>query len=106
MREGVVFFRDLRAGIIKETEHGYSFQYEPQYLQHPEAHPVSVHFPLQKEAFASRTFFPFFDGLIPEGWLLNLVQRNWKLNLHDRMGLLLTTCADCIGAVSVREVTV
>lgn len=103
MRRGVVYFRDLRAGIIEETEHGYRFQYDPQYLQHPQAYPISVHCPLREEAFVSRTFFPFFDGLIPEGWLLNLVQRNWKLNLHDRMGLLLTTCGDCIGAVSVRE---
>ena len=44
---------------------------------------------------------PFFDGLIPEGWLLDIAQKNWKLDPRDRMGLLLTCCKDCIGAVSI-----
>ncbi|GAB6090513.1 HipA N-terminal domain-containing protein [Spirochaeta dissipatitropha] len=101
MRRGVVFFRELRAGTLEETEHGYCFVYDAGYVQHPEAQPVSVHFPLQEEPFSTQTFFPFFDGLIPEGWLLTLVERNWKLNVRDRMGLLLTTCSDCIGAVRV-----
>jgi serine/threonine-protein kinase HipA len=45
--------------------------------------------------------FPFFDGLIPEGWLLDIAEKNWKLNEKDRMGLLLTFCKNCIGAVSI-----
>jgi serine/threonine-protein kinase HipA len=48
---------------------------------------------------------PFFDGLISEGWLLDIAIENWKLNPRDRMGLLLTICRDCIGAVHVEEVT-
>ena len=48
--------------------------------------------------------FPFFDGLIPEGWLLDIAEKNWKLNPRDRMGLLLACCKDCIGAVSIEEV--
>lgn len=101
MRRAVVLFRDLRAGTLEETEHGYRFIYDSGYLQHPEAQAISVHFPLQSDEFTSRTLFAFFDGLIPEGWLLTLVERNWKLNIRDRMGLLLATCRDCIGAVSV-----
>ena len=42
-----------------------------------------------------------FDGLIPEGWLLNIAENNWKINQRDRMSLLLACCKDCIGAVSV-----
>jgi serine/threonine-protein kinase HipA len=45
--------------------------------------------------------FSFFDGLIPEGWLLDIAEKNWKLNPRDRMGLLLMCCKDCIGAISV-----
>jgi serine/threonine-protein kinase HipA len=44
---------------------------------------------------------PFFDGLIPEGWLLEIVVANWKINPKDRMGLLLNFCKNCIGAVSI-----
>jgi serine/threonine-protein kinase HipA len=47
--------------------------------------------------------FPFFDGLIPEGWLLEIAEKNWKLDARDRMGLLLVCCRDCIGDVSIKE---
>lgn len=55
------------------------------------------------ERLPYRTLFPFFDGLIPEGWLLNLATRNWKVDQADRFGLLLIACEDCIGNVSIRE---
>jgi len=48
-------------------------------------------------------FFSFFDGLIPEGWMLNILVQNWKLNPSDRMGLLLACCEDCIGNVKVKK---
>jgi serine/threonine-protein kinase HipA len=47
--------------------------------------------------------FPFFDGLIPEGWLLEIAEKNWKLDARGRMGLLLACYRDCIGAVSIEE---
>ncbi|WP_320127608.1 HipA N-terminal domain-containing protein [uncultured Sphaerochaeta sp.] len=100
-RQGNVFFDGIFAGVIAETEEGYSFLYDASYLAGKEPRPVSLTLPLQKDAFISTAFFPFFDGLIPEGWLLEVAMRNWKLNSRDRMGLLLATCKDSIGAVSV-----
>jgi serine/threonine-protein kinase HipA len=57
--------------------------------------------PLKEQPYTSKILFPFFDGFIPEGWLLDIAQNNWKLNPRDRMGLLMACCKDCIGAVSV-----
>ena len=54
--------------------------------------------------YTSKTLFPFFDGLIPEGWMLQVVSRNWKINIQDRFGLLIVSCKDCIGNVSIKEV--
>jgi serine/threonine-protein kinase HipA len=45
--------------------------------------------------------FPFFDGLIPEGWLLSIAAESWRINKNDRMGLLMACCQNAIGAVSV-----
>lgn len=101
MREGFVYIDSFYAGIIKEEDFGYSFAYSQEYLQSSNPKPVSLTLPLQKEKFTSPTMFPFFDGLIPEGWLLNIAIDNWKLNPRDRMGLLLVTCLDPIGNVSV-----
>ncbi|MBP5751348.1 MAG: HipA N-terminal domain-containing protein [Treponema sp.] len=66
--------------------------------------PVSLTLPLREEVYVSNTLFPFFDGLIPEGWLLDVVERNWKLDGRDRFGLMLVACRDCIGDVRI-EVT-
>ncbi|MFP4418155.1 MAG: HipA N-terminal domain-containing protein [Chitinispirillaceae bacterium] len=105
LRSGKVFYRESFAGTIKETEEGYSFSYDPSYLSSPNAHPISVTLPLRAEPYESSTLHAFFDGLIPEGWLLSVVMKNWKVNPRDRMGLLLTVCRDCIGAVGIEENT-
>ena len=100
-RKAKVFYGDSLAGIISETDTGYSFRYEKEYLQLENVEPVSLTLPLQDTSFENKTMFPFFDGLIPEGWLLNIAEELWKLDSRDRMGLLLSCCRDCIGAVSI-----
>ena len=101
MRQAKIFVDDILAGLLSENEEGYVFQYEKAYLESMVKKPVSLTLPLQKEPFKAEYLFPFFDGLIPEGWLLNIAQKNWKLNPRDRMGLLMDTCKDCIGNISV-----
>ncbi|HEX5153560.1 MAG TPA: HipA N-terminal domain-containing protein [Parafilimonas sp.] len=104
MRKGIVKVKDIIAGIINQDDEGYHFMYDTTYLQLPNAQSVSLTMPLQNTAYTSKVLFPFFDGLIPEGWLLDIAEKNWKLNPRDRMGLLLSCCKDCIGAVSIHEV--
>jgi len=101
MRKAKVLFNHLLAGALSETEEGFVFQYDLQYLQVKEAEPVSLTLPIKTEPYTSKVMFPFFDGLIPEGWLLEIAEKNWKINARDRMGLLLACCRDCIGAVSI-----
>ena len=103
MRQADIYLYDRLAGRLVEDETGYTFRYDAGYLA---ASPVrlSVNFPLRSEKVHDRILFPFFDGLIPEGWLLDIAVVNWKLDPNDRMGLLLACCRDCIGAASVREV--
>jgi serine/threonine-protein kinase HipA len=103
MRQGEIWVNNSLAGILTEDEEGYHFTYSPDYLMMGNAVPVSLTMPLREETFHSEFLFPFFDGLIPEGWLLDIAQKNWKLNPRDRMGLLLATCKDCIGNISVIE---
>ncbi len=101
MRQADVFYKDLLAGILTENDEGYEFRYLASYLSSKQAKPVSLTLPLQAEAYTSRVLFPFFDGLIPEGWLLDVALRNTDISILDRMSLLLVCCKDCIGAVSV-----
>jgi serine/threonine-protein kinase HipA len=100
-RSGNVYVKNVFCGVVCETDAGYSFEYNKDYLQNNQAQAVSLTLPLTEKTFQSKTLFAFFDGLIPEGWLLDIAEKNWKINYKDRMGLLLTCCKDCIGAVSV-----
>lgn len=100
-RSGEVYYNKILAGVISETDEGYMFTYEDSYLQNQETLPISLTLPKSSKQFFSKSMIPFFDGLVPEGWLLNIAVENWKLNSNDRMGLLLATCKDCIGAVSI-----
>ena len=104
MRRAEIKYQDITAGWLTQDVDGYHFIYDENYLKEKENVAVSKTLPIKKEAFSSRTLFPFFDGLIPEGWLLNIAEKNWKLNPRDRMGLLLACCKDCIGAVSIHPV--
>lgn len=102
-RKASVFVQNQFAGILEETEDGYQFCYDKDYLTQGSAFPVSLTLPLSKEPYRSGVLFPFFDGLIPEGWLLAVVNRNWKIEPQDRFGLLLAVCRDSIGDVSIRK---
>jgi len=101
MRRGKVFYKDELAGIIYEDANGVSFTYDKNYLNSELSKPVSLTMPLREEPYTDKVMLPFFDGLIPEGWLLDIAEQNWKINPRDRMGLLLAFCKDTIGAVSV-----
>lgn len=103
MRKADVFMYGHLAGQLSETERGYRFRYDTAYLKAEYAKAVSLTLPLTDQPYNSKTMIPFFDGLIPEGWLLEVAEKNWKLNERDRMGLLLACCKDCIGAVSIVE---
>lgn len=103
MRKGKIFMHDELAGLLIENEEGYTFTYDAAYLAKENAQSVSLTLPLSSKSYQSKTLFSFFDGLIPEGWLLEIVEKSWKLKERDRMGLLLVCCRDCIGAVSVVE---
>ena len=105
MRQGRVYCNNTAAGVITEDENGYSFVYDKEYLNTPDVQPVSLTLHLREEPSDNKVMFTFFDGLISEGWMLNIAERNWKINRRDRMGLLLTCCRDCIGNVSVAPIT-
>jgi serine/threonine-protein kinase HipA len=59
--------------------------------------------PLRAAPYRSRGIPSFFEGLLPEGWYLEIVSRTLKVDPTDKFGLLLATCRDCIGPVSIRE---
>lgn len=105
MREGKVCYKEHFAGVITETNDGeYVFQYDEQYVRNYPNDFITFTMPVTDKSYTDKRLFPFFDGLIPEGWLLEIASENWKINRNDRMGLLLACCRNCIGAVGVEPI--
>lgn len=101
MRQAEKYRKDILAGVLTEDGGEYRFCYDEAYLSREDTRPVSLTLPLQAETFVSPMLFPFFDGLIPEGWLLDVALRNTDISILDRMSLLQLCCKECIGSVSV-----
>lgn len=105
MRRAIVKYNDIVAGKLTEDDNGeYLFSYNPDYVKMYPNQFITFNIPVSTQVYRSKRLFPFFDGLIPEGWLLNIASEGWKINKNDRMGLLLACCQNAIGAVSIHPV--
>jgi serine/threonine-protein kinase HipA len=105
MRQGIVKYNNIIAGLLTETDNGeYLFVYDEAYAKTFPDQFITFQMPVSTRPYSSKRLFAFFDGLIPEGWLLNIAAESWRINKNDRMGLLLACCQNAIGAVSVHPV--
>jgi len=105
MRAAKVYYQEWLAGKLTETNDGeYVFIYDSDYVRNHSDKFITFTMPVREKEYQEKRLFPFFDGLIPEGWLLDIASKNWKINRNDRMGLLLACCENCIGAVSVNPI--
>ncbi|MDD5670750.1 MAG: HipA N-terminal domain-containing protein [Candidatus Omnitrophica bacterium] len=101
-RKAQVNYNNQLAGYLWEIENGFRFVYDEDYLR--AGQPVSVSLPLRQEPYEAKELFSFFQGLLPEGWYLDIVSATAKIDTNDSFGLLLATTGDTIGAVTVHKV--
>ena len=105
MRQAKILYNNQFCGLLTETDDGiFTFQYDENYVEENPSQFITFTMPVKKEEYTDKRLFAFFEGLIPEGWLLDIASKNWKINPNDRMGLLLACCQNCIGAVSVQPI--
>jgi serine/threonine-protein kinase HipA len=100
-RAGQVRLSGQAVGLIEESGETTKFSYSPEWLARTDASPVSLTLPLRAEPYVSEGLHPFFENLLPEGWLLELSSKKLKISRADPFGLLLATCQDCVGAVEI-----
>jgi serine/threonine-protein kinase HipA len=104
-RIGRVLLSGVPVGTIEELLDGTTrFTYMPGWLARKDAVPVSLTMPLRAEPYVSSGLHPFFENLLPEGWLLEVSSKKLKISKADPFGLLLATCGDCVGAVEIEAI--
>ena len=100
-RQALVRLDGQPVGTFVETERGTRFTYDTDWLRRPDAVPISLTLPLRFEPYDWPGLHPVFENLLPEGWLLGIATTKLKIAPDDGFGLMLATCADCVGAVEV-----
>ena len=100
-KKAAVFYSGKKAGILIRTDSGYTFDYLPDYAALPQAEPVSLSLPLSGRQFQSKKLFPFFSGLLPEGWLMDITSSALKVDKDNEFELLLRVGGDVAGAVTI-----
>lgn len=106
MRQLVVYFNDIKAGVLIEHNPGaeYSFQYSHEYLKSA-LPPISMTLPKRNGIYNSAKLFPFFSNMLPEGGNRAAICRTQRIDEEDFFGLLSAMAdKDFIGAVSVRKI--
>lgn len=101
MKKACILVNGVAAGILEQLDDGnYAFNYYPEYR----AAPVSLTMPVDKSNYLFTKFPPFFEGLLPEGIMLEALLRKYKLDKNDYFGQLLKVGHDVVGAVTIEEV--
>lgn len=101
MKSAAVLVSGIKAAtLIEHSSSDYELRYEPGY----EGLPVSLALPKRDEPYRFTSFPAFFDGLLPEGFQLEALLKQKKINRHDYFSQLLAVGQDLVGAVTVAEI--
>ncbi|MBS0635500.1 MAG: HipA N-terminal domain-containing protein [Verrucomicrobia bacterium] len=103
MKRAKVYVDGVFAGHLEELEMArrYRFSYDPEYT----GPSVSLEMPTSERIYEYDRFPPFFEGLLPEGIMLEGLLRQAKLDRDDYMSQLIVVGHDLVGNVTVEEAT-
>lgn len=101
-RKAQVYYNKDLAGIIEEIDEGFRFTYDDEFLKKNIS--ISLSLSHKEKIHQSEELFSFFEGLLAEGWFLKVICSTLKIDENDKFGILIKSCSDCIGAVSVKEI--
>ena len=101
MRRAEVSMHDIPAGILEEIEAGNKYRFT--YFEIYNGPSIALTMPVGGREFVFNRFPPFFDGLLPEGVLLEGLLKQRKVDKFDYLSQLIAVGNDLVGAVTVQE---
>ena len=100
-----VFFKQQLAGILEKKNSEYYFKYDEEYFSNSKTKSISLSLPKNKKNFHSKQLFPFFHGLLTEGFATKIQSRKLKIDEEDYFTRLIKTAnIDTIGCVTIEEI--
>ena len=101
MRRAEVSMHGMPAGILEEIEAGRKYRFT--YFKGYNGPSISLTMPVGFREFVFNRFPPFFDGLLPEGLLLEGLLKQRKIDKFDYLSQLIAVGNELVGAVTVEE---
>ena len=101
MRSAEVSMHGVPAGILHEIDAGKKYRFT--YFEKYTGPSIALTMPTDGTEFIFDRFPPFFDGLLPEGLLLEGLLRQRKIDKSDYFSQLIAVGNDLVGAVTIRE---
>jgi serine/threonine-protein kinase HipA len=102
VKRAEVSMHGMPAGILEEIEAGEKYRFT--YLENYQGPPVSLTMPVEEKEFVYDHFPPYFDGLLPEGLLLEGLLKQRKIDKYDYLSQLIAVGNDLVGAVTIQEI--
>lgn len=99
MRRAMIRLHGEPTVLFAEYEQNRS--YEVSYLPEYDGESISLTMPVRREPYRFDRFPPFFDGLLPEGVMLEALLRSAKIDRDDPFSQILAVGEDLVGAVTV-----
>lgn len=101
MKKANVFVDGNLAGHLFEIEK--NKRYEFVYLEEYRGPPISLTMPISQRLYQFDRFPPFFDGFLPEGFMLDALLRKAKLDKNDRFEQLMRVGGELVGNITVER---
>lgn len=99
MRKAKVFVHGQFAGWLQESDDRKEYTFS--YVNNYNGEPVSLSMPVRNSSYVFQRFPAFFDGVLPEGYQLEALLRQLKIDRSDYFSQLLAVGEDLVGAVTV-----
>lgn len=102
MSKLVVYFQEKVVGHLEfDKEERLSFKYNSSWLTFKDRFPLSVALPLGEKTYGHLETKSFFENLLPEGEIKDLLEAHGKSSIRSEFGFLQEFGGDCAGAFQI-----
>ena len=101
MKRAKVFVDGVLAGYLSEIVKNKSYEFA--YLEDYRGSAISLTMPIGQKFYHFDCFPPFFEGLLPEGFMLDALLRKAKLDKKDHFEQLMRVGGELVGNITVEQ---
>ena len=102
MSKLIVYYQEKIVGHLSfDKDERLSFQYDKNWLVFKDRFPLSLALALVEKTYGHLETKSFFENLLPEGEIKNLIEAHGKSSIKSEFGFLKEFGGDCAGAFKI-----